>query len=199
MFGNLVINNKPCGIQLFIVPLRHPVSGEPLPGVTVGDIGPKFGRDGNDNGYISFDKVRIPRANMLAKWSQVERNGTFRAPPNPAIAYFSTILERVGSVGGAASFAAHGLTIATRFAAVRRQGSNKTPEPQIIDYPVHQTRYLLLYLDANFPDWFPTLLDSMRRTSPLVNCLEGTSYSYNPSEVVPSPRNWCLPWQTSII
>lgn len=122
------------------MPLRDHVTGHPKPGVTVGDIGPKFGRNGNDNGYISFDKVRIPRENMLAKWSKVDIGGTFHAPPNPAIAYFSTILERVGSVNGAAGFVSHGLTIATRFAAIRRQGSSKVPEPQIIDYPVHQVR-----------------------------------------------------------
>jgi acyl-CoA oxidase len=136
-----VIDGKPCGIQLFIVPIRNPVSGEPMPGVTVGDIGPKFGRNGNDNGYISFDKVRIPRDNMLSKWAQVDREGNFRAPMSPAVAYFSTILERVGSVAGACSFVTYGLTIATRFGAVRRQGSTTVPEPQIIDYPIHQTRY----------------------------------------------------------
>ena len=30
-----------------------------LPGVTVGDIGPKFGFGGVDNGYMSMDHVRI--------------------------------------------------------------------------------------------------------------------------------------------
>jgi hypothetical protein len=31
----------------------------PLPGITVGDIGPKFGFGGVDNGYMSMDHVRI--------------------------------------------------------------------------------------------------------------------------------------------
>jgi len=30
-----------------------------MPGVTVGDIGPKFGFGGVDNGYMSMDHVRI--------------------------------------------------------------------------------------------------------------------------------------------
>ena len=31
----------------------------PMPGITVGDIGPKFGFGGVDNGYMSMDHVRI--------------------------------------------------------------------------------------------------------------------------------------------
>lgn len=30
-----------------------------MPGITVGDIGPKFGFGGVDNGYMSMDRVRI--------------------------------------------------------------------------------------------------------------------------------------------
>lgn len=34
-------------------------SHKPLPGVRVGDIGPKFGYGGVDNGYMSLDHLRI--------------------------------------------------------------------------------------------------------------------------------------------
>ena len=37
----------------------------------MGDIGPKFGLRTVDNGFLSFDNVRIPRTNMLMKHSQV--------------------------------------------------------------------------------------------------------------------------------
>ena len=40
-------------------------------GITIGDIGPKFGFNTIDNGFLRFDKVRIPRDNMLMKNSQV--------------------------------------------------------------------------------------------------------------------------------
>ena len=43
----------------------------PFPGVTVGDIGPKFGYDVMDNGFLSLNNVRIPRENMLMKYSRV--------------------------------------------------------------------------------------------------------------------------------
>lgn len=43
-----------------------------LPGITVGDIGPKFGYDEMDNGYLKMDNFRIPRENMLMKHAKVK-------------------------------------------------------------------------------------------------------------------------------
>tara|TARA_B110000285_G_C14846253_1_gene477743 strand:+ start:149 stop:346 length:198 start_codon:yes stop_codon:yes gene_type:complete len=40
-------------------------------------MGPKLGYVGKDNGWGTFDQVRIPRENMLAKFIQVDREGTF--------------------------------------------------------------------------------------------------------------------------
>ena len=40
-------------------------------GITVGDIGPKFGLSGNDNGFLRFDNYRIPRDHMLMRYAQV--------------------------------------------------------------------------------------------------------------------------------
>ena len=37
----------------------------------MGEIGPKLGLNSNDNGYLGFDKVRIPRDQLLMKHSQV--------------------------------------------------------------------------------------------------------------------------------
>ena len=46
----------------------HPLTVlQPLPGVTVGDIGPKMGFTAIDNGFLGFDHVRIPRTGMLMK------------------------------------------------------------------------------------------------------------------------------------
>ena len=40
-------------------------------GIVIGDIGPKFGFDAVDNGYLKLEHVRIPRENMLMKYAQV--------------------------------------------------------------------------------------------------------------------------------
>lgn len=42
-----------------------------LTGITVGDIGPKFGKGTIDNGYVQFAKVRIPSDNMLMRFAKV--------------------------------------------------------------------------------------------------------------------------------
>jgi acyl-CoA oxidase len=37
----------------------------PLPGMELGDIGPKLGYESKDNGYAIFKNVKIPRRNMV--------------------------------------------------------------------------------------------------------------------------------------
>ena len=44
-----------------------------LTGITIGDIGPKFGYNSIDNGFLKFDCVRIPRKNMLMKYAEVRK------------------------------------------------------------------------------------------------------------------------------
>ena len=59
----------------FVVQLRSMEDHTVLPGIKIGDIGKKMGRDGVDNGWIQFDHVRIPRRNMLMRYSQVRCAG----------------------------------------------------------------------------------------------------------------------------
>ncbi len=40
-------------------------------------MGEKFGLNGVDNGRLKFDNVRIPRENMLNKFSEVDQDGKF--------------------------------------------------------------------------------------------------------------------------
>ena len=42
-----------------------------VPGIEVGDIGPKFGFRAMDNGYLRMSNVRIPHGDMLSKYAQV--------------------------------------------------------------------------------------------------------------------------------
>jgi hypothetical protein len=55
----------------FIVQLRSLDDHLPLPGITIGDIGMKFGNgayNSMDNGVLKFDHVRIPRGQMLMRF-----------------------------------------------------------------------------------------------------------------------------------
>lgn len=40
-------------------------------GITIGEIGSKLGMNSTNNGFLAFDKVRIPRMHMLMKNAQV--------------------------------------------------------------------------------------------------------------------------------
>jgi len=138
------------GPHAFIVQLRDMASHLPLPGVTVGDIGPKFGFGGVDNGYLSFDHVRIPRVNMLMRYSQVAEDGTYTPPPpaNAKASYATMVFVRSDIVKNAGAVLARAATIGVRYAAVRRQTAPAPgqPETQVLDY--QNTAHTLLPLVA---------------------------------------------------
>lgn len=47
-----------------------------MPGIKTGDMGPKFGYRGKDNGWMTLNKVRIPRDQMLQRYIGVDREGS---------------------------------------------------------------------------------------------------------------------------
>jgi acyl-CoA oxidase len=59
------------GIHPFIVQLRDEKTHRPMPGVTVGEIGPKLGMNATNNGFLAFKQVPVPRNQMLMKNAQV--------------------------------------------------------------------------------------------------------------------------------
>lgn len=75
VYAKLIVNNKSHGVQAFMVPIRDLNTHKPLPGIEVGDIGPKIGYTNKDNGFLRFTNCRIPRFNMLAKYIKVTRDG----------------------------------------------------------------------------------------------------------------------------
>ena len=72
-FAQLIVKNKRYGVKSFVVPLRDSKDFSLLPGISIGDLGKKMGRDGIDNGWIQFTNVRIPRTNLLMKHTKVSR------------------------------------------------------------------------------------------------------------------------------
>lgn len=60
--------------------IRDEHTHEPLPGVTVGDIGPKMGYNSVDNGFLRLHHVRVPASNILAKTGHVAADGTYTPP-----------------------------------------------------------------------------------------------------------------------
>lgn len=48
-----------------------------MPNVRVEDMGHKMGLNGVDNAKLFFDNVRVPRENLLNKYSDVSPEGEF--------------------------------------------------------------------------------------------------------------------------
>lgn len=143
-FARLIVKGKDHGVKSFVVPLRNTDNWSLKPGIAIGDIGKKMGRDGIDNGWIQFTNVRIPRQFMLMRFSKVDREGNVTEPPLAQLAYGALITGRVSMAADSFYAATRFLTIAIRYAAVRRQFSS-TPgaqETAILDYPLHQRRLL---------------------------------------------------------
>lgn len=59
-----------------MVPVRD-ANLKVLPGVTVNDMGVKFGMNGVDNASLKFNNVRVPRINMMNRYGDVNEQGKF--------------------------------------------------------------------------------------------------------------------------
>lgn len=143
-FARLIVKGKDYGVKSFVVPLRNTDNWSLKPGVAIGDIGKKMGRDGIDNGWIQFTDVRIPRQFMLMRYSKIDRDGVVTEPPLAQLAYGALIGGRVSMAADSFYASARFLTIAIRYAAIRRQFSSTPGEKEtvILDYPLHQRRLL---------------------------------------------------------
>ncbi|XP_033727591.1 peroxisomal acyl-coenzyme A oxidase 1-like [Pecten maximus] len=158
LMAQLYTNGKGHGMHTFLVPLRDLDTHQSLPGVELGDIGPKFGYNSNDNGYLILKNVRIPRENMLMRYSQVLEDGTYVRPSNARISYGTMTLIRVGIVTTVSRCLAQACVIAVRYSAVRRQTevSPGGPEAQIIDYQTQQHKLFPL-IATSFAFYFTGL------------------------------------------
>ena len=72
IWAQLIIDGKSYSPHPFIVPLRCKKTHKVLPGITIGDCGPKNGLNYIDNGYIILDNLRLPRVNLLGKYGSVD-------------------------------------------------------------------------------------------------------------------------------
>ncbi|OMH84999.1 Peroxisomal acyl-coenzyme A oxidase 1, partial [Zancudomyces culisetae] len=151
VIAQLIVKGKNYGIFPFVVPIRSTVDHKPFPGVTVGDIGPKFGFNTMDNGFLSLDRVRIPRFNLLQRYITVSRNGAVTRPKNidPRVTYGTMVEVRAHIASNMGEKLAKAVTVATRYTAVRRQfGEAGKPETPVLDYGIVQYRLIPLLAKA---------------------------------------------------
>ncbi|KAI9339689.1 hypothetical protein BDR26DRAFT_862130 [Obelidium mucronatum] len=160
VMARLITKGKDFGPHPFIVPVRSLENHKPFPGIMVGDVGPKMGFNCVDNGFMLFNKYRIPRDHMLMRYSKVDKEGNYHAPPVQRISYGTMIFVRAYLVASSALALARGATVAIRYSAIRRQfsdpaaskddavfqnfspapGSKAKCETAVIDYSLQQYR-----------------------------------------------------------
>lgn len=156
VMAQLIIDGKRYGPHPFVVQIRDFKTHEALQNVHVGDIGPKFGYNTMDNGFLLLNHVKVPHSSMLARFSRVDpRSGRYERPSNPSVVYGTLTWVRSTIVLQSGSVLARGVTIATRYCAVRRQfqdldaAKGISGENQVLNYTMVQYRLLPL-LAATF-------------------------------------------------
>jgi acyl-CoA oxidase len=148
VFAQLITLGQSQGVHAFVVPIRDG-AGAPMPGVRIEDCGLKAGLNGVDNGRLYFDHVRIQKDNLLNRYGDVADDGTYTTPIENKTRRFFTMLGtlvqgRISVAGGAGSATKVALTIALRYAEVRRQFAGPASDDEIVllDYLVHQRKLL---------------------------------------------------------
>jgi acyl-CoA oxidase len=153
VFSQLKIGDKEYGVHAFIVPIRDE-NNEPLDGVYIEDCGLKIGLNGVDNGRLWFNRVRVPRENLLNRFAEVDENGQYSSPiEKPSKRFFAMlgtlIGGRVGVPSAALSASKTALTIAIKYGEKRRQfGADDREETRLLDYKTHQRRLMPLLSKA---------------------------------------------------
>lgn len=133
VMARLITNGKDRGVHPFFVQLRDIPTGNPIPGIELGDIGIKMNHNQNDNGYVRFERVSIPRENMLMAQASVSRDGRFakKMGVHDKSAYATMIVTRSKMTWVNAIQLAAAATIAIRYSTVRVQGHLPYSENQI--------------------------------------------------------------------
>lgn len=150
VFAQLEVAGESHGVHAFVVPLRDE-KGRTLEGIRIEDCGRKVGLNGVDNGRIWFEKVRVPRDNLLDRYADVTEDGVYHSPiDNPDRRFFTmlgTLVQgRVCVGGGAINAAKVAQVIAVKHALRRRQfgAPGADTEELLLDYGQHQRRLLPL-------------------------------------------------------
>lgn len=141
VFAKTMVRGKRVGVLPFILWIRDPKTHRPMPGVEIGDIGPKFGYFAKENGFLKFTNVRIPLENMLSRFSAIDSEGRLVSRGNPKIIYASMMKSRTALLEYASAALIRCTAIAIRYSMVRKQFKDEQKhEIPVLSYQLQQHR-----------------------------------------------------------
>lgn len=170
VFAQLWTGDTCRGVHPFMVPIRDMKTHRVLPGIEVGDIGPKLGYNTKDNGFMRFDHVRVPANALLGRLFKIQEDGTYVKRGNPKVLYSGMMAVRQYLLFSSFLQTAKGLTIAVRYSFKRRQFyDDNGVERRLLDYQ-HQQHKLIGALGCTLAMLFGTrkIEDKYRVHSKLV-------------------------------
>jgi acyl-CoA oxidase len=96
-----------------------------LPGIEVGDIGPKIGFHTKDNGFLIMKNVVIPKRNMLRRFISVSKKGHIKKKGDPKVSYATmmTIRQTISCIFP--KVYGKVIIVAARYSLFRKQFSDK--------------------------------------------------------------------------
>lgn len=106
-------------------------------------MGPKMGYNSKNNGWCTFDHVRIPRDQLLMKYTRVDRDGSFSVQGDTRVLYSVMMEIRMRLIYWSGGALLRSLLIALRYSVVRRQFKNNATgkeETKILDYQTQQDK-----------------------------------------------------------
>ncbi|KAM4881976.1 peroxisomal acyl-coenzyme A oxidase 2 isoform 2-T2 [Thomomys bottae] len=173
LLAQLICSGARQGMHAFIVPIRSLQDHSPLPGITVGDIGPKMGLNSIDNGFLCLHHVRVPRENMLCRFAEVLPDGTYMRHGTMQSNYLGMLVTRVSLLlTGIIPILQKACVISLRYSVIRHQSRLRPsdPEAKILDHQTQQQKllpqlalsYAFHFLAVSILEFFQHSYDAIR-------------------------------------